>query len=159
MRSEKLPAARPIPFRIHIDRFVIRDRPLDVIMPGPKGRDLLRDPGSQGGNTLRHCGHLPTLPGGAAGGRQIPEHPVSNSVIHLNLGLSRGQMSFVLRCRRGHLIGCGPCRSNGALAVRRKLPWSAAATAYRRCCRSTANVRTRASSLDLSSLTIPATRG
>ena len=152
MRSEKPPAARPIPFRIHIDRF--------VIMPGPKGRDLLRDSGSQGGNTLRHCRHLPTLPGGAAGGRQIPEHPVSNSVIHLNLGLSRGHMSFVLTCRREHLVGCGPCRSNGASAVRRKLPWSADATAYRRCCRSTAGIRIRPGSLlDLSSPTILATRG
>jgi hypothetical protein len=54
-------------------------------MPGPKGRDLLRDPGSQGGNARRHCRHLPTLPIGAASGTQVPGHPVSNSAIHLNL--------------------------------------------------------------------------
>jgi hypothetical protein len=42
------------------------------------------------------------------------------------------------------------CRSTKASAARRKLPWSAAATAYRRCCRSTADVWMRAF-LDLES--------
>jgi hypothetical protein len=57
VRSEKLPAARPIPFRIHIDRFVIRDR-----------REIDRD-SSGSRNSKRVFSNLPTASGAAWKGR------------------------------------------------------------------------------------------